>query len=199
VCAREAQAPVSQAAECQLASCALDIVELAARHARASELSGIARGLGLELAAPGRVAVGSGLLSLSVRPGRWLLLLPPDSPGAQAARWQTACAGVAAVVDHSSGLAALHLTGGPLREVLSRGCRLDLDPQAFPPGRAAATIMAQVSVILAQLPAALMLLTPVSTARHLREWLASTAKPFGLEAGPDVTVAELSESGDHLR
>jgi heterotetrameric sarcosine oxidase gamma subunit len=183
---------MSQAAGCGLASCALDIVELAAFRARASELSGIARGLGLELAAPGRVAAGSGLLSLSVRPGRWLLLLRPDLPGAQAARWQTACAGVAAVVDHSSGLAALHLTGGPLREVLSRGCRLDLDPQVFPPGHAAATIMAQVSVILARLPAALVLLTPASTERHVREWLASTARPFGLVAGPDVTVAELS-------
>jgi heterotetrameric sarcosine oxidase gamma subunit len=192
VCAREAEATVSEAAGCELASCALDIVELAAFRARASELSGIARGLGLELAAPGRVAVGSGLLSLSVRPGRWLLLLPPDSPGAQAARWQTACAGVAAVVDHSSGLVALHLTGGPLREVLSRGCRLDLDPQAFPPGRAAATIMAQVSVILARLPAALVLLTPVSTARHVSEWLTAAGRPFGLEPGADVTVAELA-------
>lgn len=186
---------VNQAAGCELASCALDIVELAAFRARASELSGIARGLGLELAAPGRVAVESGLLSLSVRPGRWLLLLPPDSPGAQAARWQTACAGVAAVVDQSSGLAAFHLAGVPLREVLSRGCRLDLDPQAFPPGRAAATIMAQVSVILARLPAGLVLLTPTSTERHVREWLASTAKPFGLAPGPDVTVAELSAAG----
>jgi heterotetrameric sarcosine oxidase gamma subunit len=192
VCAREAEATVSEAAGCELASCALDIVELAAFRARASELSGIARGLGLELAAPGRVAVGSGLLSLSVRPGRWLLLLPPDSPGAQAARWQTACAGVAAVVDHSSGLVALHLTGGPLREVLSRGCRLDLDPQAFPPGRAAATIMAQVSVILARLPAALVLLTPVSTARHVSEWLTAAGRPFGLEPVADVTVAELA-------
>lgn len=194
---------VSEAPGCELASCALDIVELAAFRARASELSGIARGLGLELAAPGRVAVGSGLLSLSVRPGRWLLLLPPDSPGAQAARWQTACAGVAAVVDQSSGLTAFHLAGGPLREVLSRGCRLDLDPEVFPPGRAAATIMAQVSVILARLPAGLVLLTPASTERHVREWLASTAKPFGLALRPDVTVAELSAAGlppgDELR
>ena len=190
--AREALGAASEAPGVEIAACAVEIVELAAFRARASELSGIARGLGLELAAPGRVAAGSGQLSLCVRPGRWLLLLPPDSAGAQAARWQRACAGVAAAIDHSSGLVALHLAGAELRDVLSRGCRLDLDPELFPPGRAAATLMAQVAVILARLPAGLVLLTPASTARHVREWLTATGRPFGLAAGPDVTVAELS-------
>ena len=139
--AREALGAASEAPGVEIAACAVEIVELAAFRARASELSGIARGLGLELAAPGRVAAGSGQLSLCVRPGRWLLLLPPDSPGAQAALWQRACAGVAAAIDHSSGL---------------------------------------------------VLLTPASTARHVREWLTATGRPFGLTAGPDVTVAELS-------
>jgi len=192
VFAREARGAASEAAGVEIDACAVEIVELAAFRARASELSGIARGLGLELAAPGRVAAGSGQLSLCVRPGRWLLLLPPDSAGAQAARWQRACAGVAAAIDHSSGLVALHLAGAELREVLSRGCRLDLDPEFFSPGRAAATLMAQVAVILARLPAGLVLLTPASTARHVREWLIATGRPFGLTAGPDVTVAEWS-------
>jgi hypothetical protein len=49
--------------------------------------------------------------------------------------------------------------------------------------------MAQVAVILAVLPSGLLLLTPATTARHLREWLASTAKPFGLVPRADVTVA----------
>ena len=190
--AREALGAASEVPGVELAACAVEIVELAAFRARASELSGIARGLGLELAAPGRVAAGSGQLSLCVRPGRWLMMLPPDSPGAQSARWQRACAGVAAAIDHSSGLVALRLAGSEVGAVLSRGCRLDLDPEFFPRGRAAATLMAQVSVILARLPAGLVLLTPASTARHVREWLTATGRPFGLTAGPDVTVAELS-------
>lgn len=130
-----------------------------------------------------------------MRPGRWLLLLPPDSPGANAASWQRPCAGVAAALDLSSGLVALHLAGTRLREVLSRGCRLDLDPRVFPPGRAAATIMAQVSVILALLPAGLVLLTPTSTARHVREWLASAGRPFGVVSAADVTVTALPTVG----
>jgi heterotetrameric sarcosine oxidase gamma subunit len=192
VSAPEARGVMSPAAACDLASCAVDIVEVAAFRGRASELPGIARDLGLELAAAGRVMPGAARLSLCVRPGRWLLLLPPDSPGAQAALWQRACAGVAAVVDHSSGLVALHLGGPEAAEILSRGCRLDLDPEVFPPGSAAATLMAQVSVILARLPAGLVLLTPASTARHFREWLTAAGRPFGLMPGADVTVAELS-------
>src|SRR4029077_5615429 len=105
---------------------------------------------------------------------------------------EAACARVGAAVALSSGLAAWHLAGPRVREVLSRACRLDLDPQVFPAGSAAATLMAQVAVILAVLPSGLLLLTPATTARHLREWLASTAKPFGLVPGADVTVAAVS-------
>lgn len=180
----------------RLASCAADIVEIAALHGRARELESIARGRGLDLPAPGRVAVASDQLALCVRPARWLLLAPPASPGATAALWQAACARVGAAVDLSSGLAAWHLAGPRVREVLSRACRLDLDPDVFPAGSAAATIMAQVAVILAVLPSGLLLLTPTTTARHWREWLASTAKPFGLVPRADVTVAVVS--GDEV-
>jgi len=185
--------PVS--AGVRLASCAADIVEIAAFHGRARELERIAGGRGLDLPAPGRLALASGQLALCVRPERWLLLAPPASVGATAALWQAATAGVGAAVDLSSGLAAWHLAGPQVREVLSRACRLDLDPEVFPTGSAAATVMAQVAVILAVLPSGLLLLTPATTARHWREWLASTAKPFGLVPRADVTVGVLSGDG----
>lgn len=184
--------PESVSAGVRLASCAADIVEIAAFHGRARELESIAGGRGVDLPALGRLALASDQLALCVRPERWLLLGPPAFPGATAALWHAACARVGAAVDLSSGLTALHLSGPQVREVLSRGCRVDLDPDVFPAGSAAATIMAQVAVILAVLPSGLVLLTPASTARHLREWLASTAKPFGLVLRADVTVAALS-------
>jgi sarcosine oxidase subunit gamma len=173
-----------------------DIVEIAALHARAHELESIAGARGLDLPALGRLALASDQVALCVRPERWLLIGPPTFPGATAALWQAACARVGAAVDLSSGLTALHLSGPQVRELLSRGCRLDLDPEVFPAGSAAATIMAQVSVILAALPSGLLLLTPATTARHLREWLTSTAKPFGLMPEADVTFAVLS--GDEV-
>jgi sarcosine oxidase subunit gamma len=175
-----------------LGSSVTDIVEIAALRGRARDLERIAGGRGLRLPALGGVAVAFGQLALCVRPDRWLILTPPASPGATAAVWQTACAGVGIAVDLSAGLTALQLAGPQVREVLSRACRLDLDPEVFPAGRAAATIMVQVSVILAVLPSSVLLLTPSSTARHLREWLASTAQPFGLVPRTDVTVAVVS-------
>ena len=181
----------------RLASCVADIVEIAALHAGAHEIESIAGARGLDLPAPGRVAVASDQVALCVRPARWLLLAPAASPGATAAIWQAACSRVGAAVDLSSGLTALHLSGPQVRELLSRGCRLDLDPEVFPAGSAAATIMAQVAVILAVLPSGLVLLTPATTARHLREWLISTAKPFGLVLRADVTVGGLS--GEQVR
>src|SRR5205814_8972166 len=94
--------------------------------------------------------------------------------------------------DLPAGLAAWRVAGREGRDARARACRLDLDPQVFPAGSAAATVMAQVGVILAVLPSGLLLLPPTSTARHLRAWLASTAKPVGLVSEADVTVGGLS-------
>jgi len=179
------------AAGVQLASVAADIVELASLPGRESELRVLTHGRGLELPALGRLTRAPNRLVLSVRPERWLLLAPPASPGASAALWQGACAPVGIALELSSGLAALHLTGTEARAVLSRSCRLDLDPQVFPVGRAAATLMAQVSVIVAALPGGWLLMTPASTARHVREWLSATARPFGFEGREDASVALL--------
>jgi sarcosine oxidase subunit gamma len=129
---------------------------------------------------------------LAVRPDRWLLVLAPAAPGASAARWQALLGTSGAVVELSAGLATFFLAGAPAREVLRRGCRLDLDPEVFAQGSAAATHMAQVAVTLAALPGGLLLVTPASTARHLREWLMQVGRAFGIAAVSDVTVAALS-------
>src|SRR2546429_6678148 len=79
----------------RLASCAADIVEIAALHGRAPELENIAGARGLDLPVLGRVAVASGQLALGVRPARWLLLAPPALSRATPPR-QLALAGRAA-------------------------------------------------------------------------------------------------------
>jgi heterotetrameric sarcosine oxidase gamma subunit len=178
-----------------LAACAAEIIELAAFRGRSSELEQLAARRGVGLAALGRTAVASGQLTLSVRPGRWLLLAPPT--GALAPAWQEVTARCAATVDHSAGLAGFVLTGSAVREMLLRACRLDLAADAFPEGRAAATIMVQVPVILAARPGAMLLLTPATTARHLREWLVTASQPFGLALAGVVDVTQLC--GDDLQ
>jgi len=182
--------PVS-APELMIGRCALDIVELGAYRGRAHELAAMAREQGVTLPEFGRIAAQLSRVSLCVRPQRWLLLTPRAAPGAAAADWQRHCAGAGAAVDLSSGLAALYLQGRAVRDVLARGCRLDLDPGVFTAGQAAATIVAQVSIILAALGPGYLLLTPATTALHLNEWLESAARAFGPPAHTQPSLADL--------
>jgi sarcosine oxidase subunit gamma len=183
---------VARTAGVSLGACKADIVEIAAFREAAPVLVSRARERGFTLPPHGRVAAVPGGLALAVRPERWLLLLAPAEPGASARQTLEICGTAGAAIELSSGLAALHLGGCAVREAMKRGCRLDLDPAVFPAGAAAASAMAQVAVILAALPSGLLLLTPATTARHLREWLAGSARPFGFQSGADVTVTVLS-------
>ena len=193
--APDSAVPGEALAGLSLASLPADIIELAALRERTQVLKALAARRGLAFPAMGWIAAARDTLLLCVRPERWLLLTAPGPPGSTLSLWRVPCIGCAAVVELSSGLTALHLTGPAVSDVLARGCRLDLYPEAFVPGSAAATSMAQVSVILARLPGGWLLLTPSSTARHLREWLAASARPFGLLERGNVNVAALSGEG----
>jgi heterotetrameric sarcosine oxidase gamma subunit len=176
----------------RIADCAADILELAAFRGQAAALATLAAQRGEPLPALGHFGGGTAGLNLAVRPDRWLLLATPAEPGALAGSWQQYCADCAAAIELSAALSAFHITGEATRELLKRGCRLDLDPARFPAGSAAATIMVQVPVILAALADGVLLLTPSSTARHFREWLMATARPFGLGTRANASVALLS-------
>jgi sarcosine oxidase, subunit gamma len=176
----------------RIAECPADLVELAAFRGRASALAALALARGTSLPEYGRLRCGADGLIVAVRPERWLLFAPPAAPGALAKSWQAACAGCAAVVDHSAALRAFFVTGAAARESLKRGCRLDHHPRVFPADTAAATIVAQVPLIVGALGSGLLLLAPASTARHFREWLTAAARPFGLDSLGGVTVALLS-------
>lgn len=184
--------PHAAAAGIRLAALPANIVELAALRSRSVDLGRLAAARGLALADFGHITAQSPGLTLSVRPRRWLLLTPAASGQGGATAWQEAAAGCGAAVDLSSALAALVLSGPAVRDMLARSCRLDLAAEAFPDGRAAATIMVQVSVILAALGGAMLLLTPATTARHVHEWLVATSQPFGLALAPQLSPADLS-------
>jgi heterotetrameric sarcosine oxidase gamma subunit len=180
------------APELALAALPADILEVAAFGGAGPELMRRGAQAGWTLPPLGRVSATPAGLALAVRPERWLIVLAPQQGGASATRWQELLGTSCAVVELSAGLAAFFLAGAPAREVLKRGCRLDLDPGVFAHSCAAATQMAQVAVTLAALPGGLLLLTPASTARHLREWLMHVGRAFGIAAVGDVTVAALS-------
>ncbi len=170
---------------------AAEVIEVAALRNGGAAAEGFGAACGEPLPAFGRVNLQMPQLALCVRPSRWLLLAPQpaDTASARAARWRAGCGETCAVTELSSALSAFILAGSSVRQMLARGCRLDLDPQRFPPGSAAATVMVQVSVILAALPRGMLLLTPSSTAQHFAQWLESTARPFGPTA--ELQVSQL--------
>lgn len=175
----------------ELGRCRADIVEIAAFRERGRQLEERAAARGVSLCGFGRIVTGEAGLTLCVRPGRWLLLGPAAAPGSSILAWQQAVCGLGAAVDHSAALAAFVLGGREVREMLARGCRLDLHPAAFADGAAAATIMVQVPVVLAARASRILLLTPATTARHLHAWLVSTAGSFGLTTKAETAVNEL--------
>jgi sarcosine oxidase subunit gamma len=88
-----------------------------------------------------------GSLVVAVGPGAWLALRD-DAPTGWATELERDFAGTAAVVDQSSGYAVLRLEGEAVWRILAKGAFIDLDPQAFAPGHAAATLIAHIGVIL---------------------------------------------------
>jgi sarcosine oxidase subunit gamma len=184
--------PAADNAGVTVAEVSADLIEVAPYRERLQVLKALAARRGLTLPAPGRVAGARDTLMLCVRPQRWLFLSPSTAAGLAATHWQEASAGVAAALDLSSALLALHVAGPKARDALARGCRLDLHPAAFPSGTTAATLIAQVSAIIAALPSGFLLLTPATTGRHFRDWLSAAARPFGFAPPTNVTVAVLS-------
>ena len=174
------------------ASLPADIIELAALRDRTHVLRALGARRGINFPEFGRIARARAEHYRLTRPERWLVLTAPGPPGAALSLWREAGAGCAAAVDLSSAFASLYLAGPAVREVLARGCRLDLQDEAFASGSVASTHMAQVAVTLAALPAGWLLLTPATTARHFREWLSAAAGPFGMASRTGVTVATLS-------
>jgi sarcosine oxidase subunit gamma len=87
----------------------------------------------------------------------------------------------AGVVDQSHGRAVLRLAGPRARDVLAKGCRLDLHPRVFTPGMCAQTVIAQIGVLLHQsdeIPT-YDLYVFSGHALDFLEWLTSGAGEFG--------------------
>ncbi|HZZ52587.1 MAG TPA: sarcosine oxidase subunit gamma family protein [Pseudonocardia sp.] len=84
----------------------------------------------------------------------------------------------ASAVDVSADRACVELRGAGVREVLEKGCPLDLHRRAFPPGRCAQTVLAKAQVILWR-PAEQVyrLLVRRSYAHYLAAWLSDSANP----------------------
>lgn len=85
------------------------------------------------------------------------------------------------VSEQSDSRICIRISGKYARDLLSRGCRLDLHPSVASPGSCAQTPIAQISVLLHQVDAlpTYDLYLYSGFARSFWHWLSDTAKQFG--------------------
>ncbi|MFF3342818.1 sarcosine oxidase subunit gamma [Streptomyces flavidovirens] len=112
-------------------------------------------------------------------PDEWLVLSQSDETAvtavaALAAELREALGGdPGSVVDVSANRTTLELSGPAARQVLEKGCPLDLHPLAFGPGQAVSTTVGPVAVLLRQVDdvPTYRLLPRSSFADYLARWL----------------------------
>ncbi|WP_375486211.1 sarcosine oxidase subunit gamma [uncultured Jatrophihabitans sp.] len=104
---------------------------------------------------------------LRLGPDEWLVLTPTADLGSRT----TTLREFGVVTDVSGQRTAVELTGPRARDVLARGCAIDLDPSVAPVGTCVSTLLAQTGVIVLVEPEAILLLVRSSFASYLARWL----------------------------
>jgi sarcosine oxidase subunit gamma len=130
---------------------------------------------------PNRVASMRTLRTLWLGPDEWLVTSPEGMAPDLLGRLTRALAERhAQVTDLSASRAVIEVSGHRGRDLLQKGCGLDLHPRAFGPGCCAQTLFAKLPVIIDQVAAAPLyrLFVRRSAARWLAEWLIDAALEF---------------------
>ncbi len=125
-------------------------------------------------------------------PDEWLVITSPrGADRAMKALWKhLKVDGLhAAVTDSSEARTCIEISGPRAREVLQKGCSVDLHPSVFGPGQCAQTIVSKVGVMLTQTATAkngdpTYELYPLrSFATYLWTWLEDASQEYGLKVG----------------
>jgi sarcosine oxidase, subunit gamma len=137
-------------------------------------------------------AVG-GVAAFWLGPDEWLVVAPEAERQRFLAGLGEALAGRhAAVVDQSAARGVLRLSGPRARDVLAKGCRLDLHPGVFKPGQCAQTALARALVLICALdetPSFDLYVRP-SFAHYLTYWLLDAMAEYGLPELPGLGSKE---------
>jgi len=114
-------------------------------------------------------------------PDEWLVITPTGQQGKVQADFKKALAGVfSSVVDSSSGLTMLEITGDNAANLLATDCPLDLHPREFRAGQCAQTRLAKAGMTIAPLRkgAGFEVIIRRSFADYLLLWIQDAAVAF---------------------
>ncbi len=145
-------------------------------------LDGVENALGVKLPAnANEVVIAGDVRALWLGPDEWLIVGPEGAQDRLFDKLESTLAGRhRSIVDVSGHRTALEIFGSHARDVLEKGCYLDLHPHAFEPGRCVGTIIAKTQVILEQTDnkPSYRLYVRASFARHLTTWLLDAMVEF---------------------
>lgn len=147
----------------------------------AAEAVGLALDLQLPLQ-PNTVVRADGLTALWLGPDEWLLVAPPGSERELEERIREAAGDEpVSVTDVSAQRTTLLVSGPRARDLLAHGCRLDLHPRAFGPGRCAQSTLGRTQVVVVardEPRAGFWILVRSSFAGYLTDWLLDAATEY---------------------
>ena len=158
----------------------------------AAEAAGRALGAALP-SAPNTAHAGGGVDVLWMAPDEWLVIGSAGAAAGLRGALETALAGEhATVVDVSAQRTVIEVAGDCARDVLLKGCALDLHPRAFAVGRCAQTALARAGVILLQRSdePAYWVFVRASFAEYTAEWLLDAAAEYRGAPPLDLTSGE---------
>lgn len=160
-----------RAADVRFARVPADVVEVIAKRGRHRDVIYAGRSRQLPLPTVGTVEWSDAYLTFATRPDRWWIVMSVGPCGEAASRIGALLGTGVVAVDHSSGYDLIDLVGAAWRSLLACGCRIDLDANHFQPGQVAATVLAQVPIMLVPHPSGIFLLSPSTYTVHLEAWL----------------------------
>ncbi len=143
------------------------------------------RGAALPTTPNSWVPAGDGRL-VWLGPDEWLVTSPGTAPEALEAELAAAlrpAGGVA--VDVSAQRTVLRIGGPRVREVLAKGCSLDLHPRLFLPGSSAQTTLGQAGIVLLALDGGeFAVVVRASFAGYLATWLLDASLEYAAVPSP---------------
>lgn len=151
----------------------------------------IQQALGIALPeTPNRWEGNSDTAILWLGPDEWLIMAPEGRAGASEARLRDAAGDHPwfSAVDVSHNYTGFELRGPAAREVLAKGCPLDLHPRRFGPGHCAQSLLAKARVLLRMTEGnGIEIWLRNSYARYAASWLVDATEEFaGVPGGsPD--------------
>lgn len=149
--------------------------------ARKGQEDAVARKLGLS-AKPGKARSAKGVTNMPLSPGQWMLVAEKGNDGSFAGKIAATIEGVGYVSEQSDARVCIRVSGRDVRELMARGCRLDLHERVTSAGFCAQTVMAQTGVLLHQVSDApeYDLYVYSGFAQSFWHWLTATAAQFAL-------------------